>query len=193
MNELLEKFENYKRIVQYKFCYELDNGMKIKFKYKQTDFPHLIGLHKLIDIPIVRQFNDPNNTTVSAKYILSKIKKEEILTESIVKKSLYFQKIQSRYKFLNTDNLLSIAYTDALINFNPTLINSTLQAKYILFKEQNIGYNHLCIAEDIYSNQYVESFFYDETDLYLRNQVKVKVKKVTIYDKSGEIYLEDNL
>lgn len=50
---------------------------------KPTDFPHLIGLHKLIDIPIIRQFNDKMNTVIGAKYIISRIKKEDLLTESI--------------------------------------------------------------------------------------------------------------
>lgn len=193
MNELLEKFMDYREIVQYKFCYELSNGAKIKFKYKQTDFPHLIGLHKLIDIPIIRQFNDLSNKAVSAKYIISKIKKEEILTEATIKNSLYFQKIESRYQSLKTENLLSIAYTDAIIDFNPNLINSTLHAKYILFEEQGKGYNHLCLAEDDRSKPYAESFFYEETDLYLKNQIKARVKNVKIYDKYGNVYLEDNL
>ncbi|MBQ4057328.1 MAG: hypothetical protein IJD40_00170 [Lachnospiraceae bacterium] len=77
MNQLLEKFNEYKSIVNYKIVYELEDGNHIEFVPKQTEFPHLIGLHKLIDIPIIRQFNDRNNQTVSAKFLISKIKKEQ--------------------------------------------------------------------------------------------------------------------
>ena len=51
MNELLEKFNEYKEISNYRIKYTLINGDVIDLKLKQTDFPHLIGLHKLIDIP----------------------------------------------------------------------------------------------------------------------------------------------
>lgn len=46
MNELLEKFNEYKDISNYRIKYTLANGDVIDFKLKQTDFPHLIGLHK---------------------------------------------------------------------------------------------------------------------------------------------------
>lgn len=76
MNQLLEKFNEYKSIVNYMIAYEFEDGNIIEFTSKQTDFPHLIGLHKLIDIPIIRQFNDKSNQTVSAKFLIFKIKKE---------------------------------------------------------------------------------------------------------------------
>lgn len=75
MNGLLEKYNEYNSIINYKIEYEFENGNKIDFKIKKKDFPHLIGLHKLIDIPIIRQFNDRNNKTVSANFIISKIKR----------------------------------------------------------------------------------------------------------------------
>ena len=104
MNGLLEKFNEYKSIVNYQMEYEFDNGDTIEFKLKQTDFPHLIGLHKLIDIPVIRQFNDKKNVTVSARYILSRIKKEELLTESILRKSVYFPIIEQRYEKFSKEN-----------------------------------------------------------------------------------------
>ena len=75
LNQLLDKFNEYKSVVNYCMEYTFENNSVIRFKLKQTDFPHLIGLHKLIDIPVIRRFNDKNNLVVSAKYINSKIKK----------------------------------------------------------------------------------------------------------------------
>ena len=54
MNQLLEKFNEYKTFVNYKMVYEFENEDVLEFKFKQSDFPHLIGLHKLIDIPIIK-------------------------------------------------------------------------------------------------------------------------------------------
>lgn len=193
MNLLLEKYNEYKTIVNYRVEYELDGQIVFDFRFKQSDFPHLIGLHKLVDIPVIGQFNDKNNKTVGTKYLISKIKQEKILTDSIICGSSYFKEIKDRYFGFNKNNLLSLSYTDVIINFNPLLINSTLNADYILFEKQSgQGYNHLCIAQDRNGARYAESFFYNPNDLYIRNQNIVKVKKVTIYDAKNNIYLSDS-
>ncbi len=96
VNLLLDKFNEYKSIVNFQVEYEFQNGDIIKFKLKQTDFPHLLGLHKLIDIPLIRQFNDKSNLSVSAKFVIGRIKKERVLTDSIVRASTYFPDIEER-------------------------------------------------------------------------------------------------
>ena len=192
MNGLLEKFNAYKAIANYQMEYTFETGEVIRFKLKQADFPHLIGLHKLVDIPIIRQFNDRNNTTISAKYILSRIKKEEFLTEEILRASIYFPDIEERYRMFSKENILSLSYTDAIVDFEASRIGSSLQAKYILFEKKEAGYNHLCIAEDSFGKKYAESFFYNSIELYLHNQKIVKVKNIKIYDDKGILYMEDN-
>lgn len=193
LNQLLDKFNEYKTIVNYRMEYIFADDSVISFKLKQTDFPHLLGLHKLIDIPVIRQFNDKNNRAISAKYINSKIKKQELLTESIIRKSIYFPDIEVRFNSFSKENILTISYTDVIVDFNASLINSNLKAKYILFEKKEQGYNHLCIAEDGNGKKYAESFFHNLTDMYLRNQRTIKVKSVRIYDDSGKLYLEDSL
>ena len=194
MNQLLEKFNDYKSIVNYMIAYEFEDDTVLEFIPKQTEFPHLLGLHKLVDIPIIRQFNDKNNKTVSAKFLISKIKKEEILTESAIKASVHFHKIEDRYNRFNKDNLLSLSYTDVILDFDSSKIGSDLKAKYVLFEEKESGcYNHLCIAEAEANKKYLESFFYEPSDLYLRNQKRIKIKKVKIFDNKGILILEDTL
>mgnify|MGYP006981540569 CR=1 FL=1 len=58
-------------------------------------------------------------------------------------------------------NLTTLNYTDAVINFNPSLINSKIKSDYLLFEERiNKEYNHLGIAFDKNSNRrYIETFF----------------------------------
>lgn len=193
LNQLLDKFNEYKSIINYRMEYIFADNSVISFKLKQTDFPHLLGLHKLIDIPVIRQFNDKNNRAISAKYIISKIKRQELLTESIIRRSIFFPDIEVRFNSFSKENILTISYTDAIVDFNASLIGSNLKAKYILFEKKKQGYNHLCIAEDGNDKKYAESFFYNSTDLYLRNQRIIKIKRIRIYDDSGKLYLEDVL
>ncbi len=194
MNELLEKFNGYNDISNYHIKYILINDDVIDFKLKKTDFPHLIGLHKLVDIPLIGQFNDISNTTVSAKFLISKIKKESQLTENTIKNSIYFPGIEQRYNNFSKENLLTLTYTDAIVEFNAAIIGSKLKGDYILFENRQLqGYNYLSVAKDKKQKRYAESFFYNPTDLYIRNQNIVKVSKVEIYDKNGNLYLEDSL
>ncbi|MBR5578163.1 MAG: hypothetical protein IKW28_04125 [Lachnospiraceae bacterium] len=194
MNELLQKFNEYRDISNYQIKYILVNQDIIAFKLKQTNFPHLIGLHKLVDIPLIGQFNDVSNSTVSAKFLISKIKKESQLTEKIIKKSVYFPEICDRYQRFSKENILTLTYTDAIVEFNASLVGSKLHGDCILFEKQKPqGYNYLSIAKDTQQKRYIETFFYSQTDNYLRNQKIIKVKKVEIYDNYGKLFLEDYL
>lgn len=152
-----------------------------------------LGLHKLMDIPMIRRFNDPKDLTVNAKYILKKIKKEEILTDQTIRKSAYFPLIEERYNHFSKDSILSISYTDVIINFNPSFINSKLKADYILFEKIGQGYNHLCIAPKPGGEYYAESFFYNEDQRYLRGQEVVKIKSIHIYTDKNKLYLMDQM
>lgn len=193
MNDLLDKFYEYKRISNYTIKYTLANGILIEFKLKQTDFPHLIGLHKLIDIPIIRQFNDVSNLTIGAKYIVQKIKQQRILNESVVKNSIYYPTIRDRYMAFSRDNILSVTYTNAIINFNASLIGSNLLSDYILFEAKDSKFNHLCVAKDSRGRRYAESFFVNASNLYMRGQNIVGISKIEIYDENGDVYLRDDL
>lgn len=55
--------------------YLLSNGLIIDFTYKEENFIHLLGLHKLTDIQLIQLFNDKNNKVVQTKYIINRIKK----------------------------------------------------------------------------------------------------------------------
>lgn len=193
MNGLLKKLDEFRSISNFRMLYELEDGQIIDFKLKQTDFPHLIGLHKLIDLPIIRRFNDTNSKEVSAKYLISKIRQEKILTESEIRQSYFFKNIEKRYNEFGKENLLSVSYTEAIVDFEASVLGSALNADYILFENKDPGYNHLCVAQDKNGDRYAESFFYHEQNDYINNQKIVKVKKVIIYDNQNNIYLEDTL
>ena len=193
MNQLLGKYLEYKSISNYLIKFELLDGNHIHVKLQMSAFPHLIGLHKLIDIPMIHRFNDPKDLTVNAKYILKKIKKEEILTEQTIRASAYFPLIEERYNHFSKDSILSISYTDVIINFNPSFINSKLKADYILFEKVGQGYNHLCIAPKQGGEYYAESFFYNKDQRYLRGQEVVKIKSIHIYTDKNKLYLMDQM
>lgn len=193
MDALLQKYNDFLRLKNCRAEYVLANGTLIDFTYKEENFIHLLGLHKLTDIQLIQLFNDKSNKKVQTKYIISRIKKNKF-TDTMVKGSVFFPDIESRYDSFSYDSLSTLTYTDAIINFNPALIRSKIKSDYLLFeKKSNDEYNHLGIAEDrITKNRYIETFFHQSTDMYLKGQTIVKIKSFTLYTPDNQILVTDS-
>ena len=177
MDELLQKYNEYIRLKNCRAQYLLSNGETIDYTYKEENFIHLIGLHKLADIQIIQLLNDKNNKKVQTRYIISRI----------------YDDISDRYENFSYENLTRLSYTDAVINFNPKLIHSKLKSNYLLFEEkENKEYNHLGIATDLSTKtQYIETFFHQNTDMYIKGQEVVKVESFTLYSSDNQIIVTD--
>lgn len=181
------------RLVNCRAVYFLENGMSIDFVYKEENFIHLLGLHKLKDIQLIQLFNDKSNRKVKTKYIISRIKKNKF-TDSMVKASVFYEQIATRYENFSYNNLTTLNYTDAVIDFDAKRIKSKLKSDYLLFEEKaSKEYNHLGIATDTKTKtRYIESFFHQPTDMYIKNQQIVKVKGFTLYTPDKEIIVTDS-
>ena len=131
MDLLLKKYNDYLRLVGCKAIYELENDLNIEYTYKRENFVHLIGLHKLGDILLISMFNDKSNPKVNTKTVMSNIKKGK-LTDAMVKASAFYNKIEDRYNSFDYDNLTTLNYTDAVIDFDASLIPSKLKSDYLL-------------------------------------------------------------
>ena len=164
---LLQKYNDYIRLKNCKAEYLLSNGMVVTFTYKEENFIHLLGLHKLTDIQLIQLFNDKSNKKVQTKYIISRIKKNKF-TDVMVKASVFYSDIASRYENFSYGNLTTLTYTDAVINFNPTLINSKIKSDYLLFeKKANNEYAHLGIAKDSHTHSKSTTEFFSNLRLML--------------------------
>lgn len=192
MNDLLQKYNDYMRIVGGRVEYTLADGSSLSATYREDNFPHLIGLHKLRDIQLIQFWLDRTNKTIKLMDVIRKIKNENF-TDTDVRASHFFQNMADRYLFFSYDNLTTLNYTDAIIDFKPTLMGSLLKSDYILFEERPSGeYNHMAIANTPSNGRYIESFFHEKTNNYLNGQTIVKIKAFTLYDKNGKIIVSDN-
>ena len=193
MNDLLLKYNDYMRLKDCRTEYLRANGTTIEVTYKEENFAHLLGLHKLTDIQLVQFWTDKNNKTVKLKDVIKRIKKEKF-TDSMVKSSVFYSKIADRYESFSYENLTTLTYTDAVINFNPNLINSKIKSDYLLFEEKtNKEYNHLGIALDSRTgSRYLETFFHEPTGKYIAGQTVVKVKGFALYNANNQIIVSDS-
>ena len=191
MDALKAKYSDYLRLVGCRVVYSLDDGTKIDFIYEKENFIHLAGLHKLKDIQLIQFYNDKLNKSVKAKDVLRKIKNEDF-TEAMIKRSSEFPKIEKRYNNLTYEKLTSMSYTDAIINFNPVSLNSSIKSNYLLFEQEDTGYNHLGIALDsTVPKRYIETFFHEPSKKYITGQTVVKIVKFSLYDSKGNLIVED--
>lgn len=167
MDDLLKKYNEYMRLTNCKAEYKLVNGKIIEVTYKEENFAHLLGLHKLKDIQLIQFWQDKNNKTVKLKEVIRRIK-NSTFTDSMIKSSIFYSDIKDRYESFSYENLTTLTYTDAVINFNPSIIKSKIKSDYLLFEEKENGYNHLGIALDNNSGKrYIETFFYQPSDMYI--------------------------
>lgn len=191
MDELLQKYNDYMRLENCKVVYELENDIKIEVVYKEENFPHLIGLHKLKDIQLIQFFNDKSNKKVNVKTVIRRIKNSNFTSE-MVRSSKFFEKIKDRYENFSYDNLTTLNYTDAIVDFNSRLIHSKLKSDYLLFEKKKKGYNYMAVAYDRKSdNRYIETFFNESTDKYIHKQKVLKVEKFTLYDECNKVIVTD--
>lgn len=192
MDLLLEKYNDYARLIGCRAVYELENGLSIEYTYRKDNFVHLIGLHKLDDILLISMFNDKSNLKVNTRTVIKNIKNGK-LTDSMVNNSAFFPVIKERYNSFSYDNLTTLNYTDAVIDFNPALINSRLKSDYLLFEERPVNeYNHLGIAIDNQNGvRYAETFIHADSNYYIKGQKISKIKKFVLYDKKNNVIVED--
>lgn len=55
-----KKYHEYMRLKNCNVEYLLENGLIIDFKYKEENFIHLLGLHKLADLQLIQLFSKRN-------------------------------------------------------------------------------------------------------------------------------------
>lgn len=115
-----------------------------------------------------------------------------MLTDSVVRGSSRFSEIADRYQLFSKENILSLSFTDIVIDFDRTVISSKRKSDFILFENNKTGgYNHLGLVKNgsIYN---IETFFCQPDDYYIKNQMTVKIVHMKIIDPSGNIYLEED-
>lgn len=193
MNVLLAKYNDFLRLDGCTIEYKLTNGFIIKATYRKENFPHLIGLHKLRDIQIVQLWQSRSVKSVKLYDVLRYIKNERI-TDSNIQASVFYSEIKERYENFTYDNLTTLNYTDAIVDFDPTIINSKIKSDYILFEERpTTQYNHMGIALDSQNGRrYIETFFHEKTQMYISGQKILKVEAFRIVDRFGKIIVEDS-
>lgn len=189
MDKLEKCLEYYDFLLDKEFHYKL-KGNKSTYKFKlfftPGNFPHLIGLHKLKDIEIIRKFNDKENQDISANTLCKMIKNKK-LTYKMIEKSDFFNLMKNRITYFR--NINELVLSDQFVKFvvDKTEDGSKVKAEFIVYLEKNNKYMHLFIAKNLETGYYYpETYIVSDDDYFIKNQKKIKLKGVGTTFKKKE-------
>lgn len=180
MDKLQERTFSFKRLLDYEYKIILGRkGKKTEFviNFEKTDFPHLIGLHKLTDVL---------NGNMATEKLFNECLTGKISYESI-SKSAFFEKLGNRFEYfdkletmLDSNNIIFKCNTNNMATFSRIVADFELKNVY----EELIFY--LFIEKRNYSEkQYCKSFIQETNIDYTYGQTKMtllykeKINKIT--------------
>lgn len=195
MDLLKQKFLEYKTLKDNDYFLKLENEQVIKINFEVNSFPHLVGLHKLTQIPLLNQLANKN---IPPKAVIRAIKQGN-LTYGTIYSQDGFSEIEERFKSFSISKINKLLNKNIVIDFDLTKINSSMtKAEMILFEKDNNKYYHLVLGYDQKGYYYPLSYFVRKDEDYIKNQTYLKVKSLKVVKyKTNEvikhIYYLDNI
>ena len=164
----------YNNLLNKRYYITLENGIKFEFYFTKQGFAHLLGIHKLKDIPQLRN--------ISSEKIFKDILAGK-LKHNTLKISNYYNKISDRVEhFEQILDMLDITKSNKIIiNFNKELVSDTKldNTKFIFYKNESVGYSMLTIGKK--SKQYYpETFFYEDSNRYINEQILLDIVDISV-------------
>lgn len=185
---------DYEKLLHKKIKIGLEDSTSFEFEFKDVNFMHLVGLHKLDDVSYVQKFIDKGNLAYNAKRFYTDIKKS-VITDEDFERSLKYEDIKNRrLNYFKSSTILRLIHNEEIIKFNPLKVvfkNDFTKLKdieYIFYEIIEIENNYLqfCIGFDKkdYKNHPC-TFFMEKTDIYVNGQDHLNVISLSIEAKDN--------
>lgn len=167
--------QKYEQLMDRDYYLTLENGVGLHIFFKKCNFVHLLGLHKLTDLAYFSR-----RAHNSADSLYHKIRSGGI-KERDLRRSRHFHRIKRRFELFPLMETVFSGKT--VVDFNPTLLERChLTAEYILYVPFEDGWLHLAIGINK-GECFPESFFFDQSDYYLKGQKLLAVKDLCIGER----------
>ena len=165
--------EVYQTLLNKRYRLTLENDAVLEFQFQRENFFHLLGLHKLTDIRILRN----QSASKTFKDVLS-----GKISENVLVNSTHFHLVQDRFRYFYL--LPALLSGKIVVDFDCRLIlggTSLQHTRYILYSRVGGGVLHLTIGEALIGF-YPETFFFDTSNKYLSEQLLLEVKTLEVFD-----------
>lgn len=167
--------QKYEQLMERDYYLTLENGVQLHIFFKKCNFVHLLGLHKLSDLAYFSRRAHNSADTLYRKIRSGGIKERDL------RRSRHFHRIRRRFELF--PQLESVFSGKAVVDFNPTLLERChLTAEYILYVPHEDGWLHLAVGINN-GECFPESFFFDQSDYYLKGQKLVAVEELRIGER----------
>ncbi len=168
LSTLSECIDIYETLTKNRYILTLENGDVIRLQFSNKHFHHLVGLHKLTDIPQVQKKPGKQSTSVIYKMLVSKK-----IDDKAIKRSAFYSKIKNRVAYFDLlPELLSDCKIVVDFDMNKLAFDSELaETRYILYKRLDNGYIlHLTLQQHDNGMTSPETFFAQVDTSYLDGQ-----------------------
>lgn len=177
MNTISECAKLYETLLKKEYVFTLETGIKFSVFFSASNFYHLLGLEKLIDI-IQLKGKKPNQ--IYRQILDGKI------TDKVIFNSKYYKLIESRIEnFDMLPELLCFEKSNKIIvdfDFSKLNFQTKLQfTKYILYRRSDIDCIHLTIG--FKKKLYPETFFVENGSTYISNQTMLDILSIDVVQK----------
>ncbi|MGL4989557.1 MAG: PBECR4 domain-containing protein [Sarcina sp.] len=188
----LNIIDDYERLVKTEVKIPLEEEIIINFIFKPNHLPHLLGLNRLVDIPILLDYKNQKKKAIE---IYNGIREGSINGEEF-KKSKYYQEVhENKLKYFSSDRIMSLIKSTEIIKFNPNEIKSFTtkleKVDYLFFELINKvdkNYVHFGIAFTNENNKnQPNTFFIRHDDDYVKGQDFVYPNSIFLKDKDRNI------
>lgn len=182
MGVLESAISDYELLLKKDYKYELLDKKDVEVKFKKENFPHLLGLHKLVDIKDLKRLHDKK---IKGSKIYKKVTDKEISNEMVLS-SPYYNKIENRFKYFNKIN--EIIFTKVIYNFDRTKVHTSIKADLVLYTIKDNLYIHLFLVKSSKGNYFAPmTFIVEEDDKYIKEQIGYDVKQISIIENGKVI------
>lgn len=188
----LNIIDDYEKLVKTEVKIPLNESMVINFIFKQNHLPHLLGLNKLVDIPILLDYK---NKKIKAIEIYNGIKNGSIDGESFKGSKHYEEIYNNKLKYFSSERIMNLIRGTEIIKFNPNEVKNFAtkldKVDYMFFEligKVESGYAHFGIAftNDSIQNQ-PNTFFTRTDDDYIKGQTLVYPNSIYLKDKEKKV------
>jgi len=178
MDPLQMKAVEFAELCKFDHYYELEGGQVVRLVFRGANFPHLLGLHKLTDLPLIQRIGFHSRKGMSAMALFKEIQRGR-LTLADAQRSSFYALIDLRVESFGSYSLGVLLHTDFMIDFDPKLIFTDLnKARFLLVQRYQDHYTHLALGEEPDGSGFFPlSYFVDSRDYYLRNQKCIRIVK----------------
>lgn len=180
MGKIAELAKSYEKFIKKKYIYYLDDGTSFNVIFEKKRFAHLLGLHKIIDVP---QLQKLSKKQYSGARIFKEVK-EKIISDKQIFESHYFEKIENRYiHFLKLED---IVFQKVVYHFDKTKAVSKIDADMMLYSIENNMYLHLFLVKAKNGDMVPMTFIVEETDAYVKGQIYSQIRELHVKENGKE-------